>query len=83
LGEVEQVNDDSAKDDKACDSMDFVMLQADAAASNQHVQWNKKLEQGDEQPNWNHVSRPEKEESVKHVEHSETEEVSFEEDLCG
>ena len=47
--------------------MNSVVLEADAARTEEHVEWNEELQQGHQQPNWYHVGWPEEEKGVKHV----------------
>ena len=48
--------------------MYLVVLQADAAGTQQHIERDKELKQRGQQPEWDHICWPEKEEGVQHIE---------------
>ena len=47
--------------------MHFVVAQTDAAATKEHVEGHKELEEGYYGPHWNDIGRPEEEKGVEHV----------------
>lgn len=47
--------------------MDAEVLHPDAAASEEHIEWNKELKQSYQHPNWDDIGWPEEEKGVQHV----------------
>ena len=71
FGDIDHVEHDSDQDDEACQHMRRVVLEANTATPEEHVERDEELEQRDQQEDWNHISRPEEKESVEHVEHTD------------
>ena len=70
LGYIEHAEGYSYQDDEASCYMLRVVLEAHAAASEQHLKRDEELEQRSQLVDWDHIGWPEEEKGVAHVENA-------------